>query len=80
MSYIDKLREMNKNKRRTDVENLMLSEMVREDQDDVVLEADNAALDAIVPDNVMGLDMDSSTVDLDEDDGILAGFSLTEIN
>ena len=80
MSYIDKLREMNKNKRRTDVENLMLSEMVQEDQDAVIFEADDAALDAITPDNIMGLDVDSSTVDLEDDDGILAGFNLTEIS
>ena len=80
MSYIDKLREMNKNKRRTDVENLMLSEMVQEDQDAVILEADDAALDAITPDNIMGLDVDSSTVDLEDDDSILAGFNLTEIS
>ena len=85
---VEALRRLNTDKNRTDVENLFLKEMVQEDQDIVVNEADDFAVNTIIPDELGddgSLFGDSSSEDLDDiiDDeetgDLLDGFSMVEI-
>ena len=80
---VDKLRRMNTDKNRTDVENLLLKEMVEYDMGELLFEADDSAIDAITPDNVLGDSLfgdDSSTSDaLNNDDDMLLDFNMTEV-
>lgn len=66
MSLAENLRRLNTNKNRTDVENLLLKEMVEEDRDDILL-SESDELDDAVPDNVTDNSIfgDSSSLDLD---------------
>ena len=81
------LRKLNKNKFRTDVENLFLNEMVRQDMEEAIYESDDIAVDTIIPDEVgddATLFDDATSEDLedfisDEDDDLLGDFSMVEL-
>ena len=79
------LRRLNITQNRTDVENLFLKEMLQEDQEMIINETDDLAVDTIIPDEVgnTGLFGDSSSDDiddiLDDDDDFLDGFSMVEL-
>lgn len=66
MTLAEDLRRLNTTKNRTDVENLLLKEMVEEDRDDILL-SESDELDDVVPDNVTNDSIfgDSSSMDLD---------------
>ena len=66
MTLAEDLRRLNTIKNRTDVENLLLKEMVEEDRDDILL-SESDELDDVVPDNVTNDSIfgDSSSMDLD---------------
>lgn len=66
MTLAEDLRRLNTTKNRTDVENLLLKEMVEEDRDDILL-SESDELDDVVPDNVTDDSIfgDSSSMDLD---------------
>ena len=66
MTLAEDLRRLNTTKNRTDVENLLLKEMVEEDRDDILL-SESDELDDAVPDNVTNDSIfgDSSSMDLD---------------
>ena len=81
---VNELRKMNKETRRTDVENLFLQEMVAEDQDEIINESDDIAFDTVIPDNTdTGLFGDASSESildsLDTDDDVIEGFDITEL-
>lgn len=83
---VAELRRLNVNKRRTDVENLFLKEMVEEDVDDILNESDYDAVDAIVPENLEGNSIfgDSSSQSAlddaaDAEDDLFSGFEIKEI-
>jgi len=79
------LRRLNTTQNRTDVENLFLKEMLQEDQEMIINETDDLAVDTIIPDEVgdTGLFGDSSSDDIDDilgdDDDLLDGFSIVEL-
>ena len=80
---VDKLRRMNRYRTRTDVENLLLKEMVEYDVRELLFEADDSAIDAIAPDNVLGDslfgDNASDNDILNNDDDVILDFNMTEI-
>ncbi len=82
---IKALRRLNTTQNRTDVENLFLKEMLQEDQEMIINETDDLAVDTIIPDEVgdAGLFGDSSSDDIDDilgdDDDLLDGFSMVEL-
>jgi len=84
---VDKLRRMNTNKNRTDVENVLLKEMVEYDLGELLHEADESGIDAIIPDNVQGDHLfgdvsSDNTLDsafIDDDDDLLGDFNMVEI-
>ena len=62
------LRRLNTTHNRTDVENLFLKERMIEDQDGIINESDDLAIDTIIPDEIGGGSLfgDSSSEDLDD--------------
>ena len=72
---IKALRRLNTTQNRTDVENLFLKEMLQEDQEMIINETDDLAVDTIIPDEV-GDDIDDI---LGDEDDLLDGFSMVEL-
>ena len=78
------LRRLNTTHNRTDVENLFLKEMMIEDQDDIINESDDLAIDTIIPDEIGGSSLfgDSSSEDLDDilyDEDECGEFSMVDL-
>jgi hypothetical protein len=79
------LRRLNTTHNRTDVENLFLKEMMLEDQDSIINESDDLAIDTIVSDEIGdngSLFGDSSSEDLDDilyDEDECGEFSMVDL-
>ena len=78
------LRRLNTTHNRTDVENLFLKEMMIEDQDGIINESDDLAIDNIIHDEIGGGSLfgDSSSEDLDDilyDEDECGEFSMVDL-
>lgn len=85
---VEKLRKMNVDKNRTDVENVLLKEMVEYDVKELLTEADEAGIDAIIPENIKAdslfgdVNTDNALIDselLDDSDDLLGDFNMVEL-
>ena len=85
---VEKLRKMNVDKNRTDVENVLLKEMIEYDVKELLTEADEAGIDAIIPENIKSdslfgdVNTDNALIDselLDDSDDLLGDFNMVEL-
>lgn len=85
---VEKLRKMNVDKNRTDVENVLLKEMVEYDVKELLTEADEAGIDTIIPENIKSdslfgdVNTDNALIDaelLDDSDDLLGDFNMVEL-